>query len=68
MLFYNGSKEEGREVFKSFFDLSKLLFAHLTLLGFETPLIAHIADLTKEIPYEELNGSQVTIIFVSLIY
>jgi len=39
-MFYNGSEEEGRANFKSFFDLK------------------HIVDLSKEIPYEELNGSQ----------
>jgi hypothetical protein len=38
-IFYNGSEEEGRAIFKPFFDLK------------------HIADLTKEIPYEELNAS-----------
>jgi len=40
VMFYNGSEEEGRANFKSFFDLK------------------HFADLSKEIPYEELNGSQ----------
>jgi hypothetical protein len=37
-LFYNGSEQEGRAVFKDYFALSP------------------IADMTKEIPYEELNS------------
>ena len=62
-VFYDGSEEEGRANFKPFFDLSKLAFrlSHLTLHISSTPipLIEPIADHTKEIPYEELNASQV---------
>ena len=62
LLFYNGSEEEGRANFKPFFDLSKLFFfsirAHLTFLK-KFLVIEHIVDLTKEIPYEELNAPQV---------
>ena len=70
MVFYNGSEEEGRANFKPFFDLSKLFIrlAHLTLHVFNTPLIEYMADLTKEIPYEELNGAQVRMVSVPLIY
>ena len=65
LLFYNGSEEEGRANFKPFFDLSKSLFSILAHLKLHISkkkkilLIEHIADLTKEIPYEELNAPQV---------
>ena len=59
-IFYNGSEEEGRANFKSFFDISKLFFSFFsTSLTENLLLIEHIADSTKEIPYEELNAPQV---------
>ena len=61
LLFYNGSEEEGRARFKPFFDLSKLFFDSSTFMITSKTLllIEHIIDLTKQIPYEELNAPQV---------
>ena len=60
-IFYNGSEEEGRANFKSFFDISKLFFFFVFwhISNRKPSSIEHIADSTKEIPYEELNAPQV---------
>ena len=68
-VFYNGSKEEGRANFKSFFDLSKLAAAtHSQLTLQHLYEIDPISDFTKETPYEELNAAQVGIISIHLIH
>jgi hypothetical protein len=56
LLFYNGSEEEGRT---NFFDLSKFVISFDAHISKTFSLIEHIADLSKELPYEELNAPQV---------
>lgn len=56
-IFFNGSEAEGREKYKLFFDVGTLkLFSPILSLNV---LLGPVADLTKEIPYGELNSLQV---------
>lgn len=57
--FYNGSEAEGRANFKKFIDIG-------TLCLFKYPILdsdihpGPTVDNTREVPYEELNGLQVS--------
>ncbi|KAI0703678.1 FAD-binding domain-containing protein [Cerioporus squamosus] len=61
-LFYNGSKEEGRENFKAFLDLSRPFSPSASLLPLVLIAVVRptepIADMSKEQPYEVLNSLQ----------
>ena len=57
-LFYNGSESEGRMTFKAFFDIGMSIISTpdtVLILSITGP----IRDMTREIPYEELNTLQV---------
>lgn len=56
--FFNGSETEGRQKYKAFLDLSKVFSNHK--LSFALFMFAvDPIDLTKEMPYEEMNSLQV---------
>ena len=68
-LFYNGSEEEARANFKPFFDLGKSVGFQLVRLSVKSfLLIEHIAEPSKEIPYELLNASEVAMVSIPLIH
>jgi hypothetical protein len=55
---YNGSEEEGRAAYKEFLDIGEYVG------NLDEPLdfifLGPIADMAKELPYEELNTLQVS--------
>jgi len=62
VLFYNGSEEEGKAYFQPFFDLSKRTCPPLSIIIDVTtdPVI----NTCAEVPYEAVNGLQVSLISI----
>ena len=59
---YNGSEEEGRAAYKEFLDIgehNRRPDEHFVDLKFI--FLGPIADMAKELPYEELNTLQVSV-------
>ena len=55
LVFYNGTEVEGRAIYKAFLDIGSshilVVIGSFTYVLFAGP----VADMTKEIPYENLN-------------
>lgn len=61
-VFYNGSEAEGRANFQWLFGIGTFARFFVFDNHFDHPLTnlpGHLADMTKEIPYDELNAQQV---------
>lgn len=56
--FFNGTIEEGRAEFKEFLDLGSLYPRPFSLKLIRVPLNSGPVDLTREVPYEEMNSLQ----------
>ena len=56
---YNGSEEEGRVAYKEFLDIGEHI-ERLDQLIAEFLFPGPIADMAKELPYEQLNTLQVS--------
>jgi hypothetical protein len=62
LFFYNGSEVEGRLNFKAFFDLGTFPPRRHCVSPFfsDAVLLEPVSDMTREMPYEEVNTLQVS--------